>query len=188
MGEQRNLPGIAREAAAVDEGDDPALCVPDPAAAERCVPDVEELAERVDAFDRRLRVDDAVRRVRVQPHEARRPDADSRRHLSPRAADVDRQMRVNVKEKGFRRLARDAVDPLACDDLPHGCEGLRGRGRAPVAGRCEHRRRGERSETRDEPDPFHACIRSRGAIAARNTPRKTVVITSNANVSQIASR
>jgi hypothetical protein len=59
-----------REDATIEERRDWTLRWADVLAVERLAPDVEELAKRVGAVDRRLGVDDSVGGVRVQPHEA----------------------------------------------------------------------------------------------------------------------
>jgi hypothetical protein len=91
-------------------------------------PDVEEVTEGVGALDRRLRVNDPVRRVGVKPHEAgcirdERSgarsldffgwrDPDPRRHLAWNAVDEDREMCVDMEQHLLARPASDAVDSL----------------------------------------------------------------------------
>src|SRR5689334_3215523 len=132
MGEQWDPPRVAGEHASVDERGDRSTYGADLVAVERLAPDVEELAERVGACDRGLGVDDAVRRVGVQPHEAGpaaherarrgllhltgRPDADAGRNPSRVAAHEDREVRVDVEENLLAPLAGDAVDALAAGD------------------------------------------------------------------------
>src|SRR5437764_7375097 len=110
MCEERDLARAAGEDASVEECGHRSTRGSDPMTAQWLVPDVEELAERVGALDRRFDVDDSVGGVRVQPHEAGRSgdkstgrcqldfvgrrDADSGGYLLRITPDDDPQMRV----------------------------------------------------------------------------------------------
>jgi len=100
----------------------------DPAGAERLTPHVEEVAQREPPLDRRLDVDQSVGGVRVQPVEAaaapderpglvsldlRAGDADAARDLAGRAAEEQREVRVDVKERLLGPQALDPVDGTA---------------------------------------------------------------------------
>jgi hypothetical protein len=128
---------------------------------ERLPPLVEEVAERVNARDRRLDVNDAVGGVGVESVEARSGDnerparrvlglctrnADSSRNLPLLSVHEYGQMRVNVEKGLLAALATDAVDGLA-----GGCRGQPG----------QSRRGGNRHPFGTE----RACRRSRAEFA-----------------------
>src|SRR5207253_7263662 len=136
----RDRAWVAREGVAVEVGGDGAGRRAHAARAERLAPDVEVVAERVGALDRRLDVDDPVARVAVQPVEARsrgdegafgclllatgRRDPDALRDHTGPALDEYREVRVDVEEHLLAALASDAVDRT--------CRRLGGRGREHV--------------------------------------------------------
>src|SRR5258706_15070911 len=68
--EERDAAWVAGEDASVEERGDGSVGGTDLGAVEWLSPDVEEVAERVRALDRRFGMDDSVGRVGVEPHEA----------------------------------------------------------------------------------------------------------------------
>src|SRR5258705_4177206 len=70
MGVERDVARVALIHLAVVDRHDMALDRPERRWSERLAPLVEEVAKRVGAVDRRLDVDDAVRRMGVQPVQA----------------------------------------------------------------------------------------------------------------------
>ena len=129
MRQERDAPRGAGVDLALEERGDVAVRRADLVARERLLPDVEELAEGVDARGRRLDVDDPVARVRVEPceagaaddeasdrrrlHLARRPDADPLGDLALLAVDEERQVDGDVVEHLLVALAADPVHRLA---------------------------------------------------------------------------
>ena len=159
--EQRDRARVPGEDASVEEGRDRAARRSDAIATERLPPDVEEVAEGVDALYRGLGMDDPVGGVRVQPHEARRArdehadrgfvdlerwcDADSGRYPTWLAVDEDGQMGMDVEQSLLADLAGDSVDSLPVRDETRGrkCAGVRNGyvlGSQPPD-RCEGKRR-----------------------------------------------
>src|SRR4051794_12072952 len=124
--EKRDPAGIAGEEAPIEEGCNAPVRRPDVVAVEALPPDVEEVAERVRALDRRLGVDDPGGGGREQPDEPGGPahkralrrgahlvrpgDTDARRHLARGAPHEDREMGVSVEEDLLSGLAGDPVD------------------------------------------------------------------------------
>jgi imidazole glycerol-phosphate synthase subunit HisF len=98
---QRDVTRVALVHLPVVDGHHVPLGRADLVRAERLAPDVEEVAQRVGALDRRLDVDDAVSGVRVQPVEARAG-------LDERALRGVRGLRTGDADAG-RDLARGAV-------------------------------------------------------------------------------
>jgi len=88
MGEQWNASRASQVATAVEEGGHLAPGGADPRRTQRFVPDVEEIAERVGADNRRLDVDDPVGCVRVQPEKRRTAD---RERSSRGRCDLERR-------------------------------------------------------------------------------------------------
>src|SRR6266851_4172859 len=125
---QRDVARVALIHLAVVDRHDMALDRPERRWSERLAPLVEEVAKRVGAVDRRLDVNDAVRRMGVQPVQAgsalgdralrrlhcpRAGDSDASRELPLRPVDENRQMRMNVEDRLLRCLAANAINLAA---------------------------------------------------------------------------
>jgi imidazole glycerol-phosphate synthase subunit HisF len=125
---QRDVTRVALVHLPVVDGHHVPLGRADLVRAERLAPDIEKVAQRVGAVDRRLDVDDAVSGVCVQPVEARAGlderalrgvgglragNADGSRDLARRAVHEDGQVRVDVEQRLLAGLAADPVHRLA---------------------------------------------------------------------------
>jgi imidazole glycerol-phosphate synthase subunit HisF len=156
---QRDVTRVAQEDLPVVDGHHVPARRADLVRAERLAPDIEEVAQRVGALDRRLDVDDAVGGVRVQPVEARAGlderavrgvrglragNADGGRDLARRAVHEDGQVRVDMEHRLLAGLAADPVHRLAGGRRGGaGQRRARGYGHALGTGRARGGRRAE---------------------------------------------
>src|SRR3984893_19274219 len=123
-----NRSWVARKRLAVNKGRHRPMLRSDLRRAQRLVPDIEVVAQRVHALARRLDVDDPVRRVGMQPVEALAGynecagrglddlrgwnDADAFWDDPELAVRIHGEMRVNVVNDLLCRVAADAVNRL----------------------------------------------------------------------------